>query len=210
MKKIDHPIIEKINFYKGIVPVIIQNFYTKKILMLGYMNINAYQYSIINGYVTFYSRSKNRLWTKGETSRNNLFIKKIMTDCDGDSLLIIVVPSGKICHTGNTTCWDDVNIYEYIKDEEYNFLFTLENIILYKKNKFINKSYISKLFNEGINRIVQKFGEESVELIIESKNKKSEAFLNEAADLFFHYIILLQAKNHSFNEVLLKLKNRNK
>jgi phosphoribosyl-AMP cyclohydrolase / phosphoribosyl-ATP pyrophosphohydrolase len=205
----EHPSIYQIDFYKGLVPVIIQNFYTKKVIMLGYMNINAYQDSICKGYVTFYSRSKNRLWTKGENSGNNLLIKKILIDCDSDTILIIVVPYGKICHTGNVTCWNEVHENEEIKDEEYNFLLILENIIFYKIKTFIEKSYLYRLVNKGINRIVQKFGEESVEIIIESKDNKSEYFLNEAADLFFHYIILIHAKNHFFYEVLKILENRN-
>lgn len=200
--------IDKINFFKGIVPVIIQNFYTKQIIMLGYMNINAYQDSIVKGAVTFYSRSKKRLWTKGENSVNHLFIKQILMDCDGDTILIIVVPSGPICHTGNINCWNEVHINHVIKDEEYNWLFILENIICYKTNTNIKQSYISRLVNTGINRIIQKFGEESVELIIESKDNKSEPFLNEAADLLLHFIILLHAKNHYFNEVLNNLINR--
>lgn len=191
---------EKINFEKGLIPVIIQDSVTNKVLMLGYMNHDAYEKSIDEKKVTFYSRSKKRLWTKGEISRNFLLIEKILVDCDGDSLLIKAKPTGPVCHKGTDTCWKEKN--------RKNFLFYLENIISNKiKNKEDN-SYVYKLSKRGINRISQKFGEESVELIIESKDSNENLFLNESADLLFHYLILLQRKGISLQEVIKILEER--
>lgn len=191
---------EKINFEKGLIPVIIQDSVTNKVLMLGYMNHDAYEKSIDEKKVTFYSRSKKRLWTKGEISRNFLLIEKILVDCDGDSLLIKAKPTGPVCHKGTDTCWKEKN--------RKNFLFYLENIISNKiKNKEDN-SYVYKLSKRGINRISQKFGEESVELIIESKDSNENLFLNESADLLFHYLILLQRKGISLQKVIKILEER--
>ncbi|WP_185850555.1 bifunctional phosphoribosyl-AMP cyclohydrolase/phosphoribosyl-ATP diphosphatase HisIE [Blattabacterium cuenoti] len=191
---------EKINFEKGLIPVIVQDSVTNKVLMLGYMNHDAYEKSIYEKKVTFYSRSKKRLWTKGEISKNFLLIEKILIDCDGDSLLIKAKPTGPVCHKGTDTCWKENN--------SKNFLFYLENIISNKiKNKEDN-SYVYKLSKRGINRVSQKFGEESVELIIESKDSNENLFLNESADVLFHYLVLLQKKRITLQRVIKVLQER--
>ncbi|WP_185874012.1 bifunctional phosphoribosyl-AMP cyclohydrolase/phosphoribosyl-ATP diphosphatase HisIE [Blattabacterium cuenoti] len=195
----DYP--KKINFHKGLIPVIIQDYKTHKVLMLGYMNQDAYKKSINEKKVTFYSRSKKRLWTKGEFSKNYLLIEEILIDCDKDSLLIKAKPTGPICHYGTDTCWKEIN--------KINFLFFLENIIsnrIYQKD---DKSYIFKLFQQGINKISQKLGEETIETIIESKDDNKTLFLNESADLLFHYLILLYIKGFSIQDVINILEKRN-
>ncbi|WP_185868653.1 bifunctional phosphoribosyl-AMP cyclohydrolase/phosphoribosyl-ATP diphosphatase HisIE [Blattabacterium cuenoti] len=192
---------QKINFENGLIPVIIQDQETNKVLMLGYMNREAYEKSLYEKKVTFYSRSKKRLWTKGEISKNYLIIKKILIDCDRDTLLIKVVPKGPTCHHGTDTCWKENN--------KKNFLFYLEKIISYKISKKEQNSYTYKLYKKGINRISQKFGEESIELIIESKDNNKNLFLNESADLLFHYLVLLYYKNISIKEVIKTLEYRN-
>ncbi|WP_185870672.1 bifunctional phosphoribosyl-AMP cyclohydrolase/phosphoribosyl-ATP diphosphatase HisIE [Blattabacterium cuenoti] len=191
---------EKINFKDGLIPVIVQDSKTDKVLMLGYMNQEAYRKSIKEKKLTFYSRSKKRLWTKGEISKNYLLIQNILIDCDQDALLIKVNPTGPVCHKGTDTCWKEIN--------KINFLFYLENIISNKINKENKNSYVFKLFKKGINRISQKFGEEAVEVIIESKDMNKNLFLNESADLLFHYLILLYSKNSSIQEVIEILKKR--
>ncbi|WP_185853508.1 bifunctional phosphoribosyl-AMP cyclohydrolase/phosphoribosyl-ATP diphosphatase HisIE [Blattabacterium cuenoti] len=189
-----------INFKKGLIPVIIQDAKTDKILMLGYMNQEAYQKSVHEKKVTFYSRSKKRLWTKGEVSRNYLFIKDLLIDCDGDTLLIKAVPTGPICHKGTDTCWKEVN--------KKNFLFYLEDLISSRINQQKKNSYIYQLSKKGINKISQKLGEEAVELVIESKDNNRNLFLNESADLLFHYLILLHEKGFSIQDVINILENR--
>jgi len=187
----------EINFSKysdGLVPAIIQDDRTGKVLMLGFMNQQAVDKSLELGKVTFYSRSKKRLWTKGEESGHFLILKNIRLDCDQDSLLIQASPTGPVCHTGADTCWDE-------KNEDRDFLNTLRLIILDRKNHPEENSYISGLFKKGINKIAQKVGEESVELVIEAMNRDDRLFLNEAADLLFHYLILLEAKGHNLKEV---------
>jgi phosphoribosyl-AMP cyclohydrolase / phosphoribosyl-ATP pyrophosphohydrolase len=187
----------EINFSKyadGLVPAIVQDDRTGKVLMLGFMNQDSLNKSRELGKVTFYSRSKNRLWTKGEESGNFLFIKDIKIDCDQDSLLIRVNPSGPVCHTGADTCFNERN-------EEGDFLAKLENIIQGRKIHPQENSYISGLFNKGINKVAQKVGEEAVEMVIEAKDGNDQLFLNEAADLLFHYLILLQAKGHNLKDV---------
>jgi phosphoribosyl-AMP cyclohydrolase / phosphoribosyl-ATP pyrophosphohydrolase len=187
----------KVDFSKytdGLVPAIIQDDITGKVLMLGFMNEAALAKTQELNKVTFFSRSKNRLWTKGEESGNFLLLKSISSDCDEDSLLIKVDPVGPVCHTGADTCWSEKNINS-------NFLFELEKIIIDRKNNPSEKSYTSSLFEKGINKIAQKVGEEAVELVIEAKDNDADLFKNEAADLLFHYLILLQAKGHSLSEI---------
>lgn len=186
----------------GIVPAIIQDSNTQKVLMLGFMNEDAFNKTKEEGRVTFYSRSKQRLWTKGETSGNFLIVKEILTDCDIDTLLIKAEPSGPVCHSGADTCFN-----------ESNTVFTLEKleqIIADRKQNPSNSSYTSSLFAKGINKIAQKVGEEAVELVIESKDDNKEKFLGEAADLLYHYFILLQAKNHTLKDVTEILAKRHK
>jgi len=187
----------------GLVPAIIQDATTNKVLMLGFMNEAAVAKTQELQKITFFSRSKNRLWTKGEESGNFLLLKEIKTDCDNDSLLIKAIPLGPTCHTGSDTCWNEVN-------ENNNFLYELEQIIIDRKNNRSENSYTSSLFDKGINKIAQKVGEEAVELVIESKDDNKDLFLAEAADLLFHYLILLQAKDYSLNEVMEVLKSRHK
>ncbi len=178
----------------GLVPAIVQDNTTRKVLMLGFMNEAALAKTQELNKVTFFSRSKNRLWTKGEESGNFLLLKSISSDCDEDSLLIKVDPVGPVCHTGADTCWSE-------KNSSSNFLFELEKIIVDRKNNPSEKSYTSSLFEKGINKIAQKVGEEAVELVIETKDNDADLFKNEAADLLFHYLILLQAKGHSLSEI---------
>lgn len=179
----------------GLVPVIIQDDLTGKVLMLGYMNAEAYAKTIAEQRVTFFSRSKNRLWTKGETSGNHLHVVSIKNDCDQDSLLIKVRPDGPTCHTGADTCWNEVNT------DELAFLRKLESILTERKNNPAANSYTASLFQKGINKIAQKVGEEAVEVVIEAKDQNDELFLNESADLLFHYLILLQAKGFQLKDV---------
>ena len=193
-----------VNFKKysdGLVPAVIQDAETNKVLMLGFMNEAALNKTIALQQVTFFSRSKNRLWTKGEESGNYLFVKEIKVDCDNDTLLIQVNPAGPVCHTGADTCWNE-------KNDADNFLEQLENIIAERKNNRDAKSYTSSLFDKGINKIAQKVGEEAVELIIEAKDDDADLFKDEAADLLFHYLILLQAKGFKLNDITKVLKNR--
>ena len=187
----------------GLVPAIIQDAVTDKVLMLGFMNEAAVSKTQELQKVTFFSRSKNRLWTKGEESGNFLLLKEIKSDCDNDTLLIKAIPQGPTCHTGADTCWNEVN-------QNDNFLLELEQVIVDRKNNRSEKSYTSSLFDKGINKIAQKVGEEAVELVIESKDDNKDLFLGEAADLLFHYLILLQAKNHSLNDVIEVLKGRHR
>lgn len=187
----------EINYSKysdGLVPAVIQDDRTRKVLMLGFMNQEAVQKSRSTGKVTFYSRSKKRLWTKGEESGHFLIISDIKLDCDQDSLLIMASPNGPVCHTGSDTCWGE-------KNESDEFLIKLERIIKDRKQHQEESSYISGLFRKGINKIAQKVGEEAVELVIEAKDQNENLFLNEAADLLFHYLILLEAKGHNLKEV---------
>ena len=186
----------KIDFAKysdGLVPAIIQDDATGKVLMLGFMNEEALEKTNATGKITFYSRSKQRLWTKGEESGNFLELVKIIPDCDNDTLLIKANPVGPVCHTGADTCFNETN--------NKDFLQTLGEIIKQRYHHRSEKSYTSGLFNIGINKIAQKVGEEAVELVIEAKDDNNELFLNEAADLLFHYMILLQAKGFSMENV---------
>ncbi len=194
------------NFMKspdGLIPVIIQDSATRVVLMLGYMNAEALKKTKEQNRVIFFSRSKNRLWMKGEESGNFLEPVEILTDCDNDTLLIKAQPAGPICHKGTDTCFNEPN-------KSSDFLLLLEGIISERKNNPSDTSYVSSLFKKGINKIAQKVGEEAVELIIEAKDDNTELFKNEAADLLFHYLLLLQAKNSSLAEITEVLKLRNK
>ena len=188
-----------------LVPAIIQDAITKNVLMLGYMNEEAYQKTIETKQVTFFSRSKQRLWTKGEESGNFLNLVDIKNDCDNDSLLIQVNPVGPTCHKGTDTCWEEENL------PNYGFFSTLENIIEERvANKDTNKSYVASLFSKGINKIAQKVGEEAVETVIEALDNNDELFLYESADLMFHYLMLLQAKGFTLKDIENELKGRHK
>lgn len=196
----------KVDFDKnqdGLVPAIIQDVKTGSVLMLGYMNKEALDKTLESGKVTFFSRSKKRLWTKGEESGNFLNVEDIKPDCDNDTLLIKVVPEGPTCHKGTDTCWGTEN------KAVYGFLSELETIIADRQNNASgNKSYVASLFESGINKIAQKVGEEAVEVVIEAKDTNDELFLNESADLLFHYLILLRAKGYDLNAVADVLQKR--
>ena len=197
----------KIDFNKnkdGLVPAIIQDFETKNVLMLGYLNEEAYAKTLKLNKVTFFSRSKNRLWTKGEESGNFLEVVNIKIDCDNDTLLIKVKPLGNVCHTGSDTCWNEKN------ESSFGFLSELEAKIISRKENPSEESYVASLFKKGINKIAQKVGEEAVEVVIEAKDNDDNLFLNESADLLFHYLILLQAKGFGLCDVVKVLKARNR
>lgn len=193
----------------GLIPAIIQDALTGKVLMLGYMNAEAYEKTIAEKIVTFFSRSKQRLWTKGETSNNFLHVKNTLIDCDGDTILIHASPDGPTCHTGADTCFDEVNVVGSPTDKVL-FINHLRAVIKDRKLNPSNKSYTSELFGLGINKVAQKVGEEAVELVIEAKDDNKELFLGEAADLFYHYLVLLEQKNYTFDEVLDVLIKRHK
>ncbi|WP_371296051.1 bifunctional phosphoribosyl-AMP cyclohydrolase/phosphoribosyl-ATP diphosphatase HisIE [Flavobacterium sp. KBS0721] len=189
----------------GLIPAIIQDSETKNVLMLGYMNEESLQKTIETQKVTFFSRSKQRLWTKGEESGNFLELVNIKNDCDGDTLLIQAKPVGPTCHTGADTCWQEEN------KENYGFISSLEKTIATRReNADSEKSYVASLFEKGINKIAQKVGEEAVEVVIEAKDDNDDLFLSESADLLFHYLILLQAKGFQLNDVVNVLKKRQK
>lgn len=185
----------------GLLPVIVQDDNTGKVLMLGFMNADAFQKTNESQKVTFYSRSKQRLWTKGESSGNYLNVVHLLTDCDNDTLLIKAIPQGPVCHTGADTCFNEQNKLP-------DFLNTLESVIDERKNSRDESSYVNSLFKKGINKIAQKVGEEAVELVIEAKDDNIELFREEAADLLFHYLLLLNAKNTSLDEIKAVLESR--
>jgi len=188
----------------GLVPAIVQDVTTQKVLMLGFMNAAAIEKTRQEGKVTFFSRSKGRLWTKGEDSGNFLLMKSMALDCDRDTLLIRAEPLGPVCHTGADTCWDEKNHHE-------DFLTSLEETIQQRKEQAdASGSYVAGLFQKGINKIAQKVGEEAVELVIEAKDHDDKLFLGEAADLLFHYLILLNAKGYNLQDVTDILKSRHK
>lgn len=195
--------LEKINFEKsgGLIPAIIQDEQTDKILMLGYMNAEAFEKTMQTELVTFYSRSRESLWTKGETSGNYLKLKSIALDCDQDTLLVKANPVGPVCHTGSDTCFDE-------KNESTNFLLHLEKVIQSRKGAAPDSSYTASLFKKGINKVAQKVGEEAVELVIEAKDENKDLFLNEAADLMYHYLVLLAAKDFQLKDVIEILQQR--
>jgi phosphoribosyl-ATP pyrophosphohydrolase/phosphoribosyl-AMP cyclohydrolase len=189
----------------GLVPAIIQDATTKNVLMLGYMNAEAFQKTQETQLVTFYSRTKKRLWTKGEESGNVLHLVDLKLDCDNDTLLISVTPNGPTCHKGTDTCWEEENI------ANYGFFSTLEKTITERvANKDTKKSYVASLFDKGINKIAQKVGEEAVETVIEAMDDNDELFIYESADLLFHYLMLLQAKGFTLKDIEAELKARQK
>lgn len=188
---------------EGLIPAIIQDATTKNVLMLGYMNQEAFKKTKESKKVTFFSRSKQRLWMKGEESGNVLHLVDIKVDCDNDTLLIQANPEGPTCHKGSDTCWNESN------NQSFGFLSELESIIQDRKENLENKeSYVASLFQKGINKIAQKVGEEAIEVVIEAKDDNDELFLDESADLLFHYLILLQAKDFKLNDIVDVLKKR--
>lgn len=193
-----------INFQKsdGLVPAIVQHANTLQVLMLGYMNEAAFEKTRAEGKVTFFSRSKNRLWTKGETSGNYLFVHEILKDCDNDTLLIKAIPQGPTCHTGATSCFSE--------ETPKGFLYELEKVIEQRISENAENSYTNRLFNSGINKVAQKVGEEAVELVIEAKDNNLDLFKNEAADLLYHFIILLKTKELELEDIEVVLKERHK
>ncbi len=189
----------------GLVPAVVQDAETKNVLMLGYMNQEAYDKTVESKKVTFYSRTKNRLWTKGEESGNFLNLVDIKNDCDNDTLLIFVNPVGPTCHKGTDTCWAEEN------DSSFGFLSKLEKTIEQRRTSSDgSKSYVASLFEKGINKLAQKVGEEAVEVVIEAKDNNDDLFLNESADLLFHYLMLLQAKGFTLKDIEAVLKGREK
>jgi phosphoribosyl-ATP pyrophosphohydrolase/phosphoribosyl-AMP cyclohydrolase len=187
----------------GLIPAIIQDATTHKVLMLGYMSQESLAKTREEGKVVFYSRSKKRLWMKGEESGHFLIVESIVEDCDKDTLLIMARPTGPVCHTGADTCFNENNVND-------NFLIALENIIIDRKLNPREGSYTTELFTRGINRVAQKVGEEAVELVIEAKDQNEELFLNEAADLLYHYLVMLVAKGYVLEDVMDVLKKRHK
>ncbi len=187
--------MEEIDFSKGngLVPAVIQDNSTLQVLMVGYMNKESLEKTMKEKRVTFFSRSKNRLWTKGETSGNFLEVVSVTSDCDNDSILIKVTPAGPVCHTGNTSCFGEESVQ--------GFIYKLENIIDKRIEDNVNDSYTNKLFRKGINKVAQKVGEEAVELVIEAKDNNIDLFRNEAADLLYHTLILLKAKGVKLEDV---------
>lgn len=190
------------DFSKGLLPAIVQDDLTGQVLMLGYMNEASYKKTIETNQVTFFSRSRNELWTKGETSGNYLILKSIKVDCDHDTLLVKAVPQGPTCHEGTDTCWGEDNT------DQFGFIHFLENLIQDRKANPVEGSYTNHLFNKGLNKIAQKVGEEAVEIVIEAKDNNDDLFKGEAADLLFHFLVLLVEKNIPLNDVIEVLKKR--
>ncbi|MFA6402111.1 MAG: bifunctional phosphoribosyl-AMP cyclohydrolase/phosphoribosyl-ATP diphosphatase HisIE [Salinivirgaceae bacterium] len=187
----------------GLVPAIIQDSKTLKVLMLGFMNAEALKITQESGKATFYSRSQKKIWTKGETSGNFLLVQDIFADCDNDTLLIKAQPIGPTCHKGTETCFAETGGIPFSLDY-------LEKVIMERRMESPDVSYTRRLFDKGINKIAQKVGEEAVELVIEAKDDNPDLFINEAADLMFHYLVLLQAKGFSLNQVVKVLEERHK
>ena len=196
----------KLDFQKseGLIPAIIQDAKTNKVLMLGYMNEEAYNKTVEEKFVTFYSRSKKRLWTKGEESGNTLKVVDILADCDNDTLLIKVKPAGPVCHTGKDTCWSEKN------REDIMFIKQLQDLIEKRRKKMPEGSYTTKLFERGINKITQKVGEEAAETIIDALNGTDEGMIMESADLMYHLIVMLTYKGYRIEDVARELKKRHK
>ena len=194
----------ELNFEKmnGLIPAIIQDNYTQKVLMLGFMNKEAYEKTIETGKVTFYSRTKNRLWTKGETSGNFLHVVSVKADCDNDTLLIMVTPEGPVCHTGTDTCWGEKN------EQDIMFLKELQDFIDKRHAEMPEHSYTTSLFKSGVNKMAQKVGEEAVETIIEACNGTDERLIYEGADLIYHLIVLLTSKGYRIEDLARELKER--
>ena len=196
--------IEKLKFDdKGLIPAIIQDVNTRVVLMQGYMNRESLAETLKSGKVCFFSRSRQKLWTKGEESGNFLYVKDLLSDCDNDSLLVKAEPAGPTCHTGTDTCWGETN-------RESDFLFFLQSYLQKRKDDSPEESYTARLIKRGINKVAQKVGEEAVELVIEAKDDNEELFLNEAADLMYHYIVLLIAKGYGLEDVIKVLESRHK
>lgn len=196
--------IEKLKFdEKGLIPAIVQDANTGIVLMQAYMNRESLDETLKSGKVCFFSRSRQKLWTKGEESGNFLYLKTILADCDNDSLLVKAVPAGPTCHTGTDTCWGEVN-------READFLFFLQRYLQKRKEDSPEVSYTARLIQRGINKVAQKVGEEAVELVIEAKDDNEDLFLNEAADLMYHYIVLLIAKGYGLEDVIKVLEGRHK
>lgn len=196
--------LENLKFNEeGLIPAIVQDMNTRVVLMLGYMNKESLQETQRSGKVCFYSRSRRKLWTKGEESGNFLYWKEIKADCDRDTLLIQAQPAGPVCHTGEDTCWGE-------KNEDPDFLFYLQRFLQKRKNDSPDESYTARLISRGINKVAQKVGEEAVELVIEAKDNDEVLFLNEAADLMYHYIVLLIAKGYGLEDVIRILRDRHK
>ena len=196
--------LEKIDFAKGggLVPVVVQDADTLKVLMLGYMNREALEITRKSGRATFFSRSRNELWEKGETSGNWLEVRDVSADCDNDTLLLKVIPKGPVCHTGNDTCFNEQNRYDL------SFLKKLDDLIGERKRELPENSYTTSLFRAGVNKVAQKVGEEAVELILEAKDDNDDLFLNEGADLVYHLLVLLHHKGHSLNDIVSVLEKR--
>lgn len=195
-------VLEKLKFdVNGLIPAIVQDAETRVVLMQGYMNAESVAKTLDSGKVCFFSRSRQRLWTKGEESGNFLNVKEILADCDNDSLLVKAIPAGPTCHTGSDTCWGEVN-------RESDFLHYLQQYLRKRKNDSSEVSYTARLIGKGINKVAQKVGEEAVELVIEAKDDNEELFLNEAADLMYHYIVLLIAKGYGLEDVERVLRGR--
>lgn len=190
---------EKMN---GLIPAIIQDEHTQKVLMLGFMNKEAYEKTVETGKVTFFSRTKNRLWTKGETSGNFLNVVSIKADCDNDTLLIQAVPEGPVCHTGTDTCWGEKN------EQDVMFLKELQDFINKRHAEMPEKSYTTSLFKSGVNKMAQKVGEEAVETVIEACNGTDERLIYEGADLLYHLIVLLTSKGYRIEDLARELKER--
>lgn len=188
---------------KGLIPAIIQDSETGRVLMQAYMNRESLEKTLACGKVCFYSRSRQCLWTKGEESGHFLYLKEILSDCDNDSLLLKVEPAGPVCHTGKDTCWGETN-------EHPDFLFYLQEYLKKRKDNSPEESYTARLISCGINKVAQKVGEEAVELVIEAKDDNEILFLNEAADLMYHYLVLLIAKGYGLEDVIAVLRNRHK
>lgn len=196
--------IEKLKFdEKGLIPAIVQDANTGVVLMQAYMNRDSLDETLKSGKVCFFSRSRQKLWTKGEESGNFLHLKTILADCDNDSLLVKAVPAGPTCHTGTDTCWGEVN-------READFLFFLQRYLQKRKEDSPEVSYTARLIQRGINKVAQKVGEEAVELVIEAKDDNEDLFLNEAADLMYHYLVLLIAKGYGLEDVIKVLEGRHK
>ncbi|CAG4988555.1 Histidine biosynthesis bifunctional protein HisIE [Dyadobacter sp. CECT 9275] len=192
----------------GLVPVVIQDSVSEKVLMLGYMNQEALEKTEKEGTVTFFSRSKQRLWTKGETSGNFLFVKEILVDCDGDTVLIKAVPAGPTCHTGDDTCFGEKIGQDDLRGQAAFLNYLQKDVIRNRKLNPSSESYTSSLFNKGINKIAQKVGEEAVEVVIEAKDDNDDLFKNEVSDLLFHLLVLLEQKNIDLDDVISVLRSR--
>lgn len=192
----------------GLVPAVIQDAHTSVVLMLGYMNREAFEKTLAEGRVTFYSRSKQRLWTKGETSDNFLHVKEILADCDGDTILIKAEPAGPTCHTGDDTCFGEKNLRNTRIGEAAFLNYLQKDIIRDRKLNPADESYTSSLFKRGVNKIAQKVGEEAVEVVIEAKDNDDDLFKGEVSDLLFHLLVLLEQKNIDLDEVISVLRSR--